>query len=117
MEPCQGPLGSPRSSSSGAKIKEKVLALLTQATVHIHATTRFCAPDCQRARGRFCLNGLLSFSLGFQLSNKTNCSPFGALLLCQIQAQPDRYPYRAQSSLPGSHVPFWRQDCDLLTQT
>jgi len=33
MEPCQGPLDSPRSSSSGAKIKEKVLALLTQATV------------------------------------------------------------------------------------
>ena len=28
----QGSLDSPRSSSSGAKVKEKVLALLTQAT-------------------------------------------------------------------------------------
>ena len=33
MEPCQESLDSPRSSNSGAKIKEKVLAMLTQATV------------------------------------------------------------------------------------
>ena len=32
MEPHQGALDSPRSSSSGAKVKEKVLALLNQAT-------------------------------------------------------------------------------------
>ena len=33
MEPHQGTLDSPRSSSPGAKVKEKVLALLNQATV------------------------------------------------------------------------------------
>jgi len=32
MELHHGSLDSPRSSSSGAKVKEKVLALLTQAT-------------------------------------------------------------------------------------
>ena len=33
MRPHQGSLDSPRSSSSEAKVKEKVLALLNQATV------------------------------------------------------------------------------------
>jgi len=32
MGPHQGNLDSPRSSSSGAKIKEKVLAMINQAT-------------------------------------------------------------------------------------
>ena len=46
------------------------------------------------------------FSLGFQLSNKTNCSPIGVHLLGHFQSKPDRCPYRGQSRAPGSKLLF-----------
>ena len=64
------------------------------------------AADCQRSRRCFCPFGPPYFSLGFQLSNKTNCSPIRVHLLGHFQAKPDRCPYRGQSSVPGSKFLF-----------
>ena len=72
----------------------------------IHVLPGFGTADYQRSRRWFCPFSPPYFSLGFKLSNKTNCSPIGVHLLGHFQAKPDRCPYRGQSRAPGRKLPF-----------
>ena len=87
MELSQGLLDGPRRPHLAARIKEEVQMTkpgpgLTR--LFVHATAQFCLLYCQRSRMSCCLYGAHFSSLGFKLSNKTDCSPFGARLLGQM---------------------------------
>ena len=62
------------------------------------------------------MNGPHFFSLGCKLSNKTNCSPFGARLLGQMVPQPARCLYQAPFGYPGSHATFGQQFTAWMTR-